>query len=245
MKIAGAAALLVVILGIGYFVFGKHQNNSVMPRSEQEGVIQEITQGEDIETQLDETLNVLLRLHHISLEDIPKSDPNRVILDELQESMNDVNKLKGLKYQTETLSKSQNELIATTNFALDVSVLQLIGSYEKWIEYLRSVDIYDINVSEFQYQIALFQTSTHDVYLRLVEGASLLPMIVVQFAEDDGANNTVDEELRDHFSTKIDELFGDVLIADDLFHKETNNRYAIAVLIRNYKNFFISADKTQ
>src|SRR3989338_4271104 len=238
----GVSVIIFVVI-IGAIVFFLDEKPTTQSLGQQEKVLP-VLQVEDIETQVDDTLDVLMRIHYVSTIDKPPSGPDSVILDQLQESMNDLNKLKGLVYKAETLSKSQNEIIATTGLVLNVSVLELINAYSGWIEYLRKVDINNVGVSEFQYQLALFQTSTHDTYLKLVEGASLLPMITVQFAKEDGGKNSIDEDLKNHFVSKIDDLFGDILIADDLFHKETNSRYAIAVLIRNYKNFFTSADKT-
>jgi len=236
-------SVIVLVFFIGLMVFFFDKKPAIQPSGQQDNVLS-VPQVENIETQVDDTLDVLMRIHYVSTTDKPLSGPDSVILDMLQESMNDLNKLKGLVYKTEILSKSQNEIIATTGLVLNVSVLELINAYSGWIEYLRKVDINNVGVSEFQYQLALFQTSTHDTYLKLVEGASLLPMITVQFAKEDGGKNSIDEDLKNHFVSKIDDLFGDILIADDLFHKETNSRYAIAVLIRNYNNFLISADKT-
>jgi len=236
-------SVIIFVLIIGAIVFFLDEKPTTQSLGQQEKVLP-VPQVEDIETQVDDTLDVLMRIHYVSTIDKPPSGPDSVILDQLQESMNDLNKLKGLVYKAETLSKSQNEIIATTGLVLHISVLELINAYSGWIEYLRKVDINNIDLAEFQYQLALFQTSTHDTYLKLVEGASLLPMITVQFAKEDGGENSINGDLRNHFIAKIDELFGDILIADDLYHKETKNRYAVAVLIKNYKNFFISSDKT-
>ena len=233
--------IFVLIIGAIVFFFGEKPTAQLVGQQEESLPVPQV---ENIENQVDDTLDVLMRIHYVSTIDVQPSSPESVILDGLQESMNDLNKLKGLLYKTETLSKSQNEIIATTGLVLKVSVLELITAYGGWVEYLRKVDINNIDLSEFQYQLALFQTSTHDTYLKLIEGASLLPMIVVQFAEEDGGKNSINEDLRNHFVAKIDELFGDILIADDLYHKETKNRYAVAVLIRNYKDFLVSSGKT-
>jgi hypothetical protein len=241
VKIGAVLAVTVLLIGGGYALyssFGKSLFSSSSPNNE---ASQQIVQ-DDIKAELDLVLGVLLTLHHVSLTDAPPSSPETVIVEELQESMNDLNKLKRLRITTENLSASKNEIISTTGRVLDMSTLGLILAYEKWIEYLRGVDINTLQVSEFQYQLALFQSSTHDVYLNLVEGASYLPMIVVKFSDNADESNTIDENLRDHFVAKTDRLFGDILIDDDRFYEKTKNRYAIAVLIRNYKEFFSSSN---
>lgn len=50
----------------------------------------------------------------------------------------------------------------------------------------------------------------------------------------------MNEDIMDHFVSKIDELFADIFEEDDEFYKETSNRYAIAILVRGYRDFFES-----
>ncbi|MEX2029298.1 MAG: hypothetical protein WD963_02340 [Candidatus Paceibacterota bacterium] len=236
--------IALVILG-GYFLLNKNSDTKEpevanVATEESSAPINSLSEDE-IKTQLDSTLDVLMRLHYVSVVDKTSTNPESVIVDELTESMNDLNKLNGLVYKTETLSKSGNEIIATTGLVLNLSTIALIKSYDSWIQYLRGIDVNDgIDLAEFQYQLATFGTSTHDVYLTLIEGASLLPMITVEFATEEGGENLVNENLKNHFLAKIDQLFGDIFIDNDAFYKETGNRYAVAVLVKGYKDFFQS-----
>ncbi len=191
---------------------------------------------EQIKESIDSSLVTLLKIHNISQKDIETVDPNSLIIDMLQESMNDVNKLNRVLSDTDSLVKSENKVISTTGMSLNVTAKSLITSYTSWIQYLRTVDINNLDVKEFQYQLSLFQTSTHDAYLNLIEGASLLPVVVINF-ENENASGTVNLVLKNYFSTRIDELFKDILIEDDRYHLETKNRYTVAVIIREYKKF--------
>jgi len=243
-KIKEYKVIIIIVLVIAVIVIITSRNNNKSQEilkdttPVESSVLVSNLSDEEIKTEMDNILDVLMRLHYVSVIDKTSGNPDSVIFDELQESMNDLNKLQGLLYKTEVISKSPNELLATTGKVLDVSTLLLIKSYTSWIEYLRRVDINNINISEFQYQMSLFQTSTHDTYLKLIEGASLLPMITVEFAKEEGGKNSVNEGLKSHFLNKIDELFKDILIDNETFYKKTKNRYAIAILISGYKDFF-------
>lgn len=228
-----------VIIGIAYIFNNPNQDTDSRKTGEEFTPlsIAAAENKESIEDQLDSTLDVLMRIHYVSLTDKQASSPESVIVDELTESLNDLNKLKGLTYKTEELSKSSNEVIATTGLVLKVSVLSLIKTYETWTQYLRGFDINNADIAEFQYQLALFQSSTHDTYLSLVENATLLPMVVVEFANTEGEENSIDKELKEYFLAKIDEKFSDILVDNDTFYAKTKNRYAIAVLVDGYKDF--------
>lgn len=243
---AGIVILLLIVSVSALVIF---KNNNKLPNRTEKIIVEEPSTTKvsdiDLKDELDATLEVLLSIHYISLRDIETTDANRVILDELQESMNDVNKLKNLSYKVETLSKSKNEIIATTGLVLQATTLRLTSAYNLWIEYLRGIDLENFSATEFQYQLALFTTSTHDVYMSLLEGAYLLPMITVEFAKEESQNNLVNEDLKNHFLIKMDSLFKDVLAQNDIFYKETKNRYAVAILINNYKDFFTSSNETQ
>ncbi len=230
--------LIIAIILLVFFGFQRKDNEINIEAPRQSSYDSNDLSEEAIKNQVGNILDVLMRIHYVSLIEKAPTSPDSVIIDELTESMNDLNKLKGLLFKTEELSKSGNEIISTTGLATKVTTLSLIQSYNSWIQYLRSVDINDVNLSEFQYQLALFQSSTHDAYLTLVEGAPLLPMITVEFAKEENQKNTINEDLKNYFLTKIDDLFDDILVDDDAFYQETKNRYAIAVLIRGYKEFF-------
>jgi hypothetical protein len=229
---------IIVVVVMGYKTNNEKQEFSENLTSEKATVPLDELSDEDIKAELDSTLDVLMRIHYVSIIEKKSNNPESVIVDELTESMDDLNKLKGLVYKTEALSKSRNEIIATTGLVLNLSTQSLIKTYDTWIQYLRGVDINNINISEFQYQLALFQSSTHDIYLTLVENSSLLPMVTVKFAKEGEGENSVNEDLKNHFLAKIDELFKDILIDNEKFYKETKNRYAIAILISGYQNFF-------
>jgi len=235
--------LVIIVLGVGSVFLNKSNNSadqigSTIPAQTVSSNDQEVVTDAEIRDEINDVLEILSIFHYISLTDKELTDPNAVILDELQESMNDLNKLQGILGRTETLSKSKNEVISTTGLVLNVSASQLIESYNKWINYLRGVNPIDPDVAEFQYQLALFQSSTHDVYLKLVEGASLLPYVAVEFAKNDSEDNKVNDELKSYFLSRIDVIFKDILIDNDLFYQKTKNRYAVAILVRGYIDFF-------
>lgn len=228
--------VIVTIIAVGILEY-KKTNKAVTVEEKKVSQILIQPSDEEINGELDTLLEVLMSIHYISLIDKTAETPETLIMTELQESMNDLNKLKGLLYQTESLSNSKNEIISVSGKTLHVSILKLIDIYNAWIIYLRGVDINNLDIAEFQYQISLFGTSTHDVYLNLAKGVSLVPMVSVEFAKE-GGENVINQELKDHFLGKIDELFSDILIADDLSYKEKKIRYAIPVVVRGYKNFF-------
>ena len=197
-----------------------------------------MTDDELTKEEISDTLQILYKIHYISINDYQSEDPNRIIADELLEAMNDVNKLKQLVLTTEKLMKSKNDAIATTGLALDVTSKNLIIPYEAWIKYLRGVTIETVELSEFQYQHSLFISTTHDSYLLLAEGVSLLPMVTINFAKDDKSKNEFNNELKDYFVTTMNNIFKDVLIEDTKFHQETGMSNVVPVIIKNYQNFF-------
>lgn len=239
--------LVVGLLVVVAVIIGSKTNNEkdevLKDTAKESSVASSEMNDEEIKNELDSTLDVLMRIHYVSIIEKKSTNPESVIVDELTESMDDLNKLKGLLYKTEPLSKSKNETIAVTGLDLHLTSLELIKAYDLWIKYLRGVDLNNPNLSEFQYQLALFQSSTRDAYLKLIEGAVLLPMVTVKFAEN-GGQNSFNEDLKAHFIAKIDQLFKDILIDSDLYYKKTKNRYAVAVIISGYKNFFNPSVKT-
>ena len=237
-------AILIVIVTIlgGIYLSKSNGENSQINTQEENTSIKGGMSDEEINLELDNLLGILMNIHYISITDTTSSDPSTVILDELQEAMNDKNKLERLQYKLEPLMKSENEVINVTAFATETTRVILIQAYEKWIEYLHGFDITNPDISEFQYQLALFGSSTHDAYLLFVEGASMLPVVAVEFKGEDGSENTINENIKNHFLSKIDELFSDIFIENEKFYKETGNRYAIPLLVQGYKDFFNSPE---
>lgn len=193
---------------------------------------------DEIKSQLNDILLVLQGLHYLSVSDPLDEHTQTPILDILKEAMDDRNKVKNLVDKIHPLTKSGNKIIATTALAIGASNLELIKIYDSWVEYLRGVDQLNVNIAELQYQIALFGSSTHDVYLRLVENSSLLPMVAVDFSESESTQNQINQNIKSYFVARIDELFSDIFIENEKFYKETKNRYAIAILVQSYKDFY-------
>jgi hypothetical protein len=192
---------------------------------------------------IDKVLNTLYALHMISLDGIPDLDgENFVIMNELQESMDDLKKMQNLTYEINLLSNSDDKLISTSGTVLSVTTMSLVNAYNKWIQYLRGVDINTINAAEFQYQLVDFRTSIHDSYLTLAKSMYLFPMIVVNLSED-GSKNTVDVDLRDYFLKEISRLFDDAFADEDIFYKKTKNKYAITMIVRGYRDFLNNDSK--
>ncbi len=240
-NLTGIILIVIILLG-GYFLLNKDGNdsaqgiNSLVSEEDFEPI--NTLNDEEIKTQLEQTLLALMDLHYISVIDKTTTDPNNVIVDELIESMNDFKKLQGVIDKTEDLPNSGNKVIATTGMSIRVSALLLQDAYSNWIEYLRDVDVVaGIDLAEFQYQVATFQSSTHDIYLRLVETAVLLPMVTVEFSEE-GEENIIKEDVKNYFLSTIQRLFGGILADNEKFYEETGSRYAVAVLIQGYKDFF-------
>lgn len=229
--------IAVVLIGLLIFIFARNKDSKEITKPASETSQATSVKGEDLKNQLDEVLSALRYFHYISVNDKELDNPNTVVLDVLTEAMNDLNKLKYLQIKTQNLDKSSNEAVSITGLSIKTSVQLMIPIYESWIQYLRGVDINNVSVSEFQYQTAKFNTSTHDIYLKLVENSSLLPFATIEFGES-GAQNIVNEDLKAHFLAKIDELFADIFADDDQFYRETKNKYAVAVLVRGYKDFY-------
>jgi hypothetical protein len=215
------ALIVVVLISSLIWALNKDSNDTEVLKSSASET--SFISDDEMKDQLDEILTALMHFHYISVDDKELDNPDTFILDMLSEAMNDLNKLKSLQVKTQNIEKSPNEVIATTGFVIKTSSQLMIPAYESWIQYLRGVDANNVSVSEFQYQLAKFNSSTHDVYLKLVEGSSLLPMVTVVFGEN-GAQNTVNEDLKTHFLAKIDELFDDIFADDDQFYRETKNR---------------------
>lgn len=192
----------------------------------------------ELKKSIDESLNSLMVLHYITVPRVNSGNPDTFIFEELQEAMDNANKLKGIFYKSEELSKSNNQTISTTGLVINIATIQLIKNYTAWIEYLRTVDITNLDISEYQYQYSFFQSSSHDSYLNLVQGASFLPYVTIKFPKDGVGRNTFDEELRTYFVLEINKKFSNILIENEDFYKKTKKRYAVATLINKYKDFF-------
>lgn len=195
--------------------------------------------NDEIMTKLDDILDVLLRIHYISLNET-ENDLTNPIASQLQEGLKDVNALNKLLYKTDELAKSQNKFIDTTGLVIGVTIKSLLITYNNWITYLRGINVNTVDVSEFQYQLTLFHTSANDAYLTMAENVQLLPMVAVAFSKDENGVNGINEEIKKHFLEKIDSLFNHILIEDDRYHKETKLRYVVPVIINSYKEFFIT-----
>jgi len=234
-KIAPIGVIIIIFI-IGALIVSSTVNKELETQSAPASLSLE---NQQIGYDINETLEALMGVHYVSIIDKKSDDPNAVIIDELTESMQDLDKLEKIAYNTSILVESNDETISGVNRIINMSVLSLSISYGDWIEYLRTVNMETVDVSEFQYQLALFQSSTHDSFLTLIEGASYLPFVVMNFSEVEGEDATIDEELKEYFLGTLDRLFTDILEEDEQFKIETDTNLAIPILVRGYYEFFL------
>jgi hypothetical protein len=68
----------------------------------------------------------------------------------------------------------------------------------------------------------------------MIEGMNLFPVILVEFAEEEEEEGTINKELETHFRSEIDRLFTDHIIDNNTFYEETGLRYSTIILIEGY-----------
>jgi len=178
-------------------------------------------------------------IHFVSKTNISTEDTSSIsilILNDLREAMDDVNRLNSSILKTESLIKSNNMSISTMGLVLNSSMKQLVDTHDTWIKYLRGVDEYNLEFSEYQYQFASLHSDTKTIYISLLENASLFPYVVFELDEED-EDVYIDEEIKDYFVEKVDQYFKDYFLENDLFYKTTGNRYAVIILVEGYIDF--------
>lgn len=233
---------LVALIGIGIYLNTKNETETVDLKTEPQPTLNSELSNEEKNEAIDTILSTLLSVHYVSLQDIEYTAEDTFIFAELTESLNDKAKLERVSYETQPLLSSPNEVIAVTALALNSSALRLINAYDAWINYLKGVDINTVNVAEFQYQLASFQSDTHQAYLDLVEGISMFPVVAIDFPDSEEGVNAINPEVGDYLLKRIDDLFSDVLVENEKFYAETGNRYAVAVAIESYRGFLVGGE---
>jgi len=223
--------IIVAVLVVGGYLLGNLDKTSNKASEDVVEVV--VSDNETKKGEISEVLEILSTLHFVSLDNTPESDTvSLFIYNETKEAMDDINRLEKISYRIENLKKSNTEIVSLSGLLLQGVTLTLVDSMSVWRDYLRTVDE-NADMSEYQYQSALLQSSIKDSYLTMIEGMNLFPVILVEFAEEE-EEGTINKELETHFRSEIDRLFTDHIIDNNTFYEETGLRYSTIILIEGY-----------
>jgi len=190
----------------------------------------------DINFEISSILEVLMSIHYIYTTENNDTNPDTFIFSELQEALNDKVKLDRLHSKVDLIVESNNEVVSASGLVLRTTLLSLITTHESWIQYLRTVSIDTVDVTEFQYQFAKLQSDSKGAYLNLADGMSLLPVVAVEYDEN-GGFDSFNNEIRIPMLSRIDELFEGIFVENDLYEQETGNNYVVPLIITSYIDF--------
>ena len=192
-----------------------------------------------------ELLNIFYRLYYVTQDDSDEAGTDsEFVMSMLTENMNDKNKLEDLSLRSQALAETNDKVVSLTGMSLFLGVTALSESHQSFVDYLRSVNTDDVDLAEFRYQMALFQSKNKDAFNTIIEGTAMYPYVFIKFSEneDEGGTIALSEEGQQKVLTEIDRLFGDIFVEDEQWHTETGNRNAVVIIVQNYRNFLTSEE---
>lgn len=211
-------------------------------RSEEEEANPYVSEDEIVQI-TNELLDILYEVYFATQDYSSEDDSSTsgLMMSLLTETMQDKNRLDNLLPRVEKLSRNQNKAIGTTGMALYTSIISLSHNHDVLIKYIRAEDVSNPSLSEFQFQLAQFQTENKDSFFTLVEGTALYPYVFLEFAKDDSEKNKsrVSEKTRLLLISNIDTKFNNAFLEEDIWNEETGNRNAVLLIVRKYREFLV------
>lgn len=241
-----------IIVGAGVWFFVTNQEVSNEPKEVEAEMVQKVdatnSQVDDDyfnEEELVEFtksyIGVLQRLYYINQDDSGDADSiTGLVVSMLTEAMKDRNNLQNVLYKTEEMQKSNILGASVTGLVVNVSVKQLIDAHNDYIAYLRGVDEMTVELAEFQYQIAQFQSSTKSAYLSMVENTGIFPLTFLKLNNDPDIPGEwrISEASRAEIVNEIDLRFGDIFVADAKKYEGQGMRDTTVYMVQSLRDFF-------
>lgn len=190
-------------------------------------------------------LRVLQRLYFINQDNSTDATTVSGLIISMQtEAMQDRNELEKLLLTTEEMQQTDIAGAKVTALVLDTSIRQLIEAHEEYINFLRSSDEYS-EMSEFQYQISLFQSSTKSIYLSMGEHAQIFPVTFFELNDESETAGEwrISEDSKQEIIDEIELRFSDILDEADQQYEETQSTDITVYLVGQLLEFFSGSDR--
>lgn len=190
-------------------------------------------------------LKVLQRLYFVNQDN--SSDATTVsglIMSMQTEAMQDRNELEKLLFTTEQMQETKIAGARVTALVLDASIRQLIAAHEEYINFLRGADEYS-EMSEFQYQMSLFQSSTKSIYLSMGENTQIFPVTFFELNDDPDIDGEwrISEESRQEIINEIELRFSDIFDETDQQYEATQTTDITVYIVGQLLEVFTGSDR--
>jgi hypothetical protein len=199
---------------------------------------------EEIESLTFDFLTMFYKLYYVTQNDGETGNDETtsgLMMSLLTRTMKDKNSLENILPTVERYLTHKNETVSITATAIQTTVMHLVANHASLIKYLRSENVVDPNLSEFQYQFATFDTENKDAFNTLIEGTALFPYVFIEFGENESQSNSsrLSTSTKDRILSEIERLYSEPFIQDDKWRAETGNSNAVLFIIRNYRDFLL------
>lgn len=185
-------------------------------------------------------IQVLQRLYYINQDDsFDGEDVSGLVMSMTTEALNDKNNLEKLLLTTNELKSSKIMAASVTGLVLDTSIRQLIVTHDEYIKFLRGVDELTIDLAEFQYQMALFQSGTKKAYMSMAENTAIFPIVYFKLSDDPNTPGTwrISDVSKKEILSEIDLRFADIFKEADAQHELTQTLDVTVYMVRALKDF--------
>lgn len=187
-------------------------------------------------------IEVLQRLYYINQDDSPDDAENTsaLLIIMTTEALKDQNNLKRLLFTTNEMQDSKIVGASVTASVVGVTVESLIAANEEYIQFLRSVDESTLDIAEFQFQVALFQSSTKDAYMFMAEKTQLFQVTFFQLNDDPelAGEWRISDKSRQDLVNEIEMRFSDIYIEADGLYTVNQTRDVTVYLVRALEDLF-------
>ena len=187
-----------------------------------------------------EVLDLLHSLYYISLDDSEEATTEQAVISTWTgELMKDRNKYDKILPRAQKLSEHPNKTVSVVGMGLFAGITQLAKSNDDMVSYLRTVDVYNLDMSEFSYRANLHNATNKEAFDFIIEGTVILPYTYIEFTEDENDINPIilSSESQNKILSEIDRLFSEIFPEHDLWNEETGNTHASVFVVRSYVDF--------
>jgi len=197
---------------------------------------------EELVSVVKEFVAIYHQLYFITQDDSPEAETAIGILNSfLTEAMSDKNKLERLVPRISTLSNHESLPVRANGIALLSGVNQLINAQNSYLTFLRSVDVDNVDMSEFQYQISLLQTESKDAFFTIIEGSSAMNIAYMDYTArvGDDIPILIGKTSRAELLAEIDRLFNDIFIEHVQWNQETGFVNAPVSIVEQWREWIV------
>lgn len=243
----------ILIVGIGgiinfFYNQGKDKSEadfSVAPET------QTLESKDDFNNDIDEEslisitktyLDILWRIYHITQDNSPTNPETAtsMIIGMTTETLKDKADMESLLLKVNKMKTSNVDVISTTGLVIEMTLQQLIKSHTEWAQYLRTVNEDTVEIAEFQYQMASFNSQNKQAFMSLGENTALYPGVFFNLSEEENTPGTwkLSEESKNEILLEIDRLFADIFIEDEKNYEATQTHNVVVFIVKNLRGYF-------